>query len=268
MRIAYLGYDMLSPCLTALADSGCQVVGVYSFPTDNVYEFNREVRAFAEARGIPFTEKRITLEEIHRLKDAGCQAIFCAGYIYKVPVDHSIPIVNVHPALLPVGRGAWPMPVVILRGLDVSGVTLHRMEPELDVGDILLQEAFPVGPEDTLETMTAQIRRVGAKLCRQVMTDLPGYWAAARPQGEGEYWQEPTEADRTITPDTLPEEVDRILRAFLGFDCYLRMEAGDRLVVGGRFRPMEHNRPFGAEEALPGGGMRYYVRGGAVETEG
>ena len=137
MRIAYLGYDLLSPCLTALAESGCEVAAVFSFPTDNQYEFNRDLRAFAKAHDVPFTEKRITLEDIHRLKAAGCEAVFCAGYVYRVPVDHSLPIVNVHPALLPVGRGAWPMPVTILRGLDVSGVTLHRMEPELDVGDVL-----------------------------------------------------------------------------------------------------------------------------------
>lgn len=266
MRIAYLGYDLLSPCLDALADSGCEVMAVYSFPTDNEFEFNRAVRAFADGWGIPFTDQRITLAEIHRLKDAGCQALFCAGYIYRVPVDHSLPIVNVHPALLPVGRGAWPMPVTILRQLPVSGVTLHRMEPELDVGDILLQEAFPVGPEDTLETVTEQIRRVGAALCRQVMTDFTGYWDAARPQGEGEYWPEPTQADRTFAPDAPPEETDRILRAFLGFDCYLRTETGDLRLVGGRFRPMDHHRPFGAWEPLPGGGKRYYVRGGAVET--
>ena len=114
--------------------------------------------------------------------------------------------------------------------------------------------------------MTEQIRRVGAKLCRQVMTDFPGYWAAARPQGPGEYWEEPSEADRTISPETGPEAADRILRAFLGFDCYLRTGSGDRLIVGGRFRPLAHCQPFGAAEALPDGGERLYIRGGVIDV--
>lgn len=264
MRIAYLGYDLLYPCLTALVDSGCEVMEVFSFPTDDEFEFNRDVRGFAQTRGLPFTTKRITLDDIHRLKGAGCEAIFCAGYIYKVPVDHSLPIVNVHPALLPIGRGAWPMPVTILRGLTVSGVTIHKMEAELDTGDILLQQAYPVGPEDTLETMTAAIRQIGGELCRELMKDFSAYWAAARPQGEGEYWACPTKADCTITCDTPPEQTERILRAFYGFDCYLSTPAGERRIIKGCFQPMAHDRSFGEVDAGADSRRLYYVQGGII----
>lgn len=265
MRIAYLGYDLLYPCLTALADSGCDIMEVFTFPTDDEFEFNRDVKGFAAALGVPCTQERITLADIHRLRDAGCEAIVCAGYLYKVPIDHSIPIVNVHPALLPIGRGAWPMPVTLLRGLTVSGVTLHKMEAEFDTGDILLQQSFPVGPEDTLETMTAAIREIGAGLCRELAADFSRYWNSARPQGSGEYWPCPDEEDCTVTPETAPERAELILRAFLGFDCYLQGEGVDRRIVGGLFRPMEHRRPFGEAEKCPGGGIRYYIRGGVVE---
>lgn len=39
--------------------------------------------------------------------------------------------VNLHPALLPEGRGPWPMPTAILRGKS-SGVTLHKLAEESD----------------------------------------------------------------------------------------------------------------------------------------
>lgn len=35
--------------------------------------------------------------------------------------------VNLHPAFLPTGRGAWPMPVSILKNIP-SGMTLHKLE--------------------------------------------------------------------------------------------------------------------------------------------
>ena len=52
MKIAYAGFDLLYPCLEALEAAGCEVMRVFTYPTDNVYEFNRQVTGFAEARGI------------------------------------------------------------------------------------------------------------------------------------------------------------------------------------------------------------------------
>ena len=266
MRIAYLGYDILLPCLRALTESGCSVMELFSFPTDNVFEFNRELRRFAWERGVPFAERPIGLEDIHRLKAAGCRAIFCAGYIYRVPVDHSLPIVNVHPSLLPVGRGAWPMPVTILRGLSESGVTLHKMEEGFDTGDILLQQAFPVEPEDNLETVTAKVQTAAAGLCRRIAADFDRIWENARAQGAGEYWRCPRKSDYTITAETSPRDTERILRAFFGFDCYLKTEEAEYRIVRGVFRPERRTAPFGTVEKLPDGRRRYTVSGGVIET--
>ena len=268
MQIAYLGYDLLFPCLPALEESGCRVMEVFSFPTDDEFEFHREVEAFARRRDIPFTLERIRLEDIHRLKDGGCEAVFCAGYLYRVPVDHSLPLVNVHPALLPVGRGAWPMPVTILRGLRESGVTLHKMEAGFDTGDILLQEAVPVAPEEDLERLTRKLQAAAARLCRQMAGDFQRIWDSARPQGPGEYWPDPQKADYTITEETSPQETDRILRAFYGYDCYLKTRETEYRIVRGVFRPEETSMPFGAVEERPDGTQVYGARGGVIEVSG
>ena len=267
MRIAYLGYDILMPCLTALEESGCTVMEVFSFPTDGEFEFNREVRAFAGDRGLPFTEAPIRPEDLHRLKEAGCRAVISAGYLYRVPVDGSLPIVNVHPTLLPEGRGPWPLPVTILRGLTESGVTLHKMDAGFDTGDILLQRSFPVDPaSENLETLTARVRTTAAGLCRELAADFDRIWAAGRPQGEGSWWPSPRKPDYTITRETPPEEAERILRAFYGFDCYLDTGTVTHRIVRGVFRPGEEGVPFGAVEDLPGGARAYGARGGVIVT--
>lgn len=264
MKIAYLGYDVLYPCLEALEAAGCTVMEVFTCDTDNVYEFNTKMIAFSKQRDIPCTMQRITLCDIHRLKSLGCQAIFCAGYFHKVPIDHSLPIINVHPALLPIGRGAWPMPVVILRGLTQSGVTLHKMENELDAGDILIRQAFSVSPQDNLETMTETICGISAQLCTQVVTHFDYYWNHAVPQGAFEYWDCPQKPDYTITMNTPPEEAERILRAFYGFDCYLRLDDNTEIcIVRGEFLPMQHEMPFGTLTTISGR-QGYAVRGGIV----
>ena len=167
--------------------------------------------------------------------------------------------------MLPVGRGPWPMPVTILRGLPKSGVTLHKMENELDAGDILVQEEFDVLPCDNLETMTKKICEIGARLCTQTVNRFDAYWENAKPQGEYEYWSEPEKEEYTITPDTTPEIADRILRAFFGFECYLHVSDDSEIcVVRGEFVPVKHALPFGAEMVVDGFGKGYAASGGAV----
>ncbi len=72
MKIGYAGFDLLYPCLEALEEAGCEVRRVFTFPTDNQYEFNRDVIAFAEKRGIPWTDRRVTSADLNALLDEGC----------------------------------------------------------------------------------------------------------------------------------------------------------------------------------------------------
>ncbi|BFJ84808.1 hypothetical protein Ruko_12250 [Ruthenibacterium sp. TH_2024_36131] len=263
MKIAYLGYDVLFDCLSALEQAGCSVLEIFTCPTDNRFEFNTRIRAFAADRAIPCTLRPIATQDLRRLRKAGCQAVFCAGYFFKVPVDDQLPVVNVHPSLLPQGRGAWPMPVQILRGMTSGGVTLHKMTAEWDAGDILLQQSFPIRPADDLETVTANVCRVAAGLCTQAIARFDELFRNAVPQGNGEYWPCPRKADYTITEQTTPEQADRILRAFYGFDCYLKTAETEHMIVRGRFSKMTHDRPFGDVERTERG-MRYYVNGGVI----
>lgn len=267
MKIAYAGYDVLIDCLFALEEAGAQVMEVFTCPTDGRFEHNHRVQAFAARRGLPCRQTPPTPADLDRLRQAGCQALFSAGYYYRLPVDPALPGVNVHPALLPQGRGAWPMPVQILRGDTRGGVTLHKLAPDWDAGDILLQQDFAIEPRDDLQTVTAKVCTVGAALCRRMVGQFDALWRAARPQGAGSYWPCPGKADCTITAATAPEQTDRILRAFYGFDCYLRTHRQEIQLVGGRFLPLDHRRAFGTAEPCPEG-TRYYVQGGIILVPG
>ena len=158
------------------------------------------------------------------------------------------------------------MPVTILQGRKESGVTLHKMEQTFDTGDILLQQAFSVGPEDNLETVTEQVRTVAADLCRQMAVNFDQIWAKGRPQGVGEYWPCPQKSDYTITEETTPQKTERILRAFFGYDCYLKTRETEYRIVRGVFRACAWNRPFGTVETRSDGSRIYVVQGGVIET--
>jgi len=80
--------------------------------------------------------------------------------------------VNVHTSLLPKYRGAAPIQWAILNDEAESGITIMKMDAGLDTGDILAQEATPIKPEDTSESLHDRLSVLGAALLRRTLPDL------------------------------------------------------------------------------------------------
>lgn len=72
--------------------------------------------------------------------------------------------INVHASLLPKYRGAAPVAYAILNGETQTGVTIIKVTPGLDSGDMILQEATDILPDDTTGTLEARLAGVGARL--------------------------------------------------------------------------------------------------------
>jgi methionyl-tRNA formyltransferase len=97
------------------------------------------------------------------------------------------PTLNIHPSLLPAFKGVDPVFYARLRGAPL-GVTVHRVAPELDAGDIVAQEAHDPGGSVLASTVALYAR--GA----QLLLDTLG--APGRSQGSaGNYDSWPTRAD-------------------------------------------------------------------------
>lgn len=234
LKIAYIGFDALFEALETFLEEGCEILEIFTCRTDNQTEFNMRVIEKAKELGVPCHPERIREADIRRLMEKGCDAIFCAGYYYKIPIVEGIPMLNFHPSCLPIGRGAWPMPVMILRQMKEGGVTLHKLTEEMDAGDILLQSSFALSERENLENMTEKIRLHTKSLIHRLLSDFEGIYAAAKPQGEGEYWECPEEKDWTVMPEMSDERIDRILRAFYGYECIWE-DAGRRFeLIRGR----------------------------------
>ena len=251
MKAAYVGIDMLYPALPALADAGCEIMRVFTCETDNVTEFNTQVCGFARSRGIPLQSSRMTRDDLDALAAQGCELMLCGGYYYRLPVRNDLYMVNIHPALLPVGRGAWPMPVTILRGLAESGVTMHKITAGLDQGDVLLSRRVEVAPRENLRTLTDKMCALLPEMVYSLVGDLPALWENAVPQdhAKAEYWPCPGEADWTIRESMSPTEADRILRAFYGYEVIYE-RAGERWELIGAYLA---DRPAAGCFSLPFG---------------
>ncbi len=250
MKIAYIGIDLFYPAPLWLQNAGAEIAEVFTCKTDNVTEFNTKIIAFAKKNKIPYTLSRITAEDIKRLRESGVHAAVCAGYYYKIPVTEDFPIVNIHPSLLPLGRGSWPMPHAILSGAKKSGVTIHKIAEGFDTGDILMQESFNLAKDENLDTFMEKALGLLPDMLKRLVKNFDSLWRGAKKQGEGEYIAAQTEKDWTVTADMAADTADGILRAFYGYECIYAGKNGNVMIHRGRARKGE---PLGQKLPLTDG---------------
>ena len=68
-----------------------------------------------------------------------------------------IPVLNVHPSLLPRFRGLHAQRQAIEAGAAVTGATVHVVDSGMDTGPVLLQAELPIRPGETAEDLSARL---------------------------------------------------------------------------------------------------------------
>jgi phosphoribosylglycinamide formyltransferase-1 len=96
------------------------------------------------------------------------------GTIFGQPMHDAFAgrILNTHPALLPSFKGWHAVDDALAAGVKVTGCTVHYARLEVDEGPILAQEAVPVLPDDTVETLHERIKEVERRIYPEVLWKL------------------------------------------------------------------------------------------------
>ena len=97
-------------------------------------------------------------QEIDLILLAGFTVILSAEFTKQWPRR----ILNVHPSLIPAfcGKGMYGLRVheaALARGVKVTGATVHFVNEIPDGGEILLQKAVEIAPDDTPETIQRRV---------------------------------------------------------------------------------------------------------------
>jgi phosphoribosylglycinamide formyltransferase-1 len=100
-------------------------------------------------------------EIIKELRRRNVDLVCLAGYM-KIITSHFCReyrhhIMNIHPALLPSFPGLHVQQKAIDWGVRFSGVTVHFVSEEVDMGPIILQAVVPVLQDDTEQTLADRI---------------------------------------------------------------------------------------------------------------
>lgn len=123
---------------------------------------------------------------LRSIEELNPQLIVTAAYGRLLPGEllqlPPLGCINVHASLLPAYRGAAPIHRAIMDGAAETGVSIMRMVPEMDAGDIILQQSEPVYIHDTAGSLHDRLADKGAQLLVQALEALAGGTAVFRPQ--------------------------------------------------------------------------------------
>lgn len=233
MKVVYCGYDFFWNVLQEILNNNHQLLALHTFRTDDLYDFHQRVTALAHGVTAPVHLESIALHNLAHIPRADRNLLICAAYPHKVPsevIESFDYAVNVHPSLLPEGRGPWPLPWSILRGDVKTGVTLHKLDRNWDAGDILLQEEITISANENLESLSAKLQLCAAPLVGKLLANLSEHWRNARPQPKGNYQSWPREPNRTVEWDADIETIDRVIRAFGKFEAFAWIQGHKYLV--------------------------------------
>lgn len=194
MKIVYFGNNLFSSCLKYLIDEGHQILRVYKNSSSHDSSI---VDKLCDKSDIPLCEHKPNLNELNQLVSLGAEIFIVAEYSYLVPDTNVKYAINIHPTLLPHGRGPTPLPYLI-ESPEFSGVTLHKICDDFDSGDIILQVKVSQSINESLTTLMIKMHLESVKLLKIFFQDIDYYYQLAYSQVDYSYWSKINGTDRVL----------------------------------------------------------------------
>jgi methionyl-tRNA formyltransferase len=180
---------------------------------------------------------------VERICAAQPQALaVCAfGQLIREPLLSEWPMLNVHPSLLPLWRGAAPIERALMAGDERTGVCVMRVTAGLDSGPVALCEEVRVSPEEDFEALSAKLASLGGELLVRAFDLLAESRIEFAEQDDdaATYAEKIAPEERRLDPSRPAAELARTVRALTPhIGAYLETSGGERLGVR-RARPVD-----------------------------
>lgn len=167
--------------LDALVKAGCTIVAVITAPDKpagrGMQLQQSAVKKYAVDNNLPVLqpEKLKNPEFLEELKSLNADLQVVVAFRMLPEVVWNMPpmgTINVHGSLLPQYRGAAPINWAVINGEKETGVTTFKLKHEIDTGDILLQESFAIGENETAGEVHDRMKEIGANLLVKTVRGL------------------------------------------------------------------------------------------------
>jgi len=192
LRIVFMGTpEFAVASLDALVKAKCNIVGVITAPDKPAGRGMKMTESAVKKYAVRHHLKVLQPEKLKnqqfldelRSLNADLQ-IVVAFRMLPESVWNMPPLgtINLHGSLLPQYRGAAPINWAVINGEKETGVTTFKLKHEIDTGDILLQESFPIDENDTAGDVHDKMKEIGARVLVETVKGIADGTLEERPQ--------------------------------------------------------------------------------------
>jgi methionyl-tRNA formyltransferase len=192
LRIVFMGTpEFAVASLDALVKAKCNIVGVITAPDKpagrGMKMTESAVKKYAVRHHLKVLqpEKLKNLEFLEELRSLNADLqIVVAFRMLPESVWNMPPLgtINLHGSLLPQYRGAAPINWAVINGEKETGVTTFKLKHEIDTGDILMQESFPIEENETAGDVHDKMKDIGARVLVETVKGIADGTLSESPQ--------------------------------------------------------------------------------------
>ena len=182
LRIVFMGTpEFAVASLDTLFKAGCNIVGVVTAPDRpagrGLILQQSAIKKYAVENNLRILQpdKLKSPAFLDELKSLSADLQIVVAFrmlpelVWNMPPMGSV---NLHGSLLPQYRGAAPINWAVINGEKETGCTTFKLKHEIDTGDILLQESFPIGENETAGEVHDKMKEIGAQLLLKTIKGL------------------------------------------------------------------------------------------------
>ena len=224
-KIIFMGTpDIAAQHLQYLLDNSINIVGVFTQPPRkknrgmNIEE--SPVHQIAKKNNLEtFYPSSIDGKAIEQINSLDPDIIIVVAYGIILPSQLlDIPkfgCINIHVSLLPRWRGAAPIQHAMLAGDVKTGISVIKISPKLDAGDILHQESLNISADMYSDELTVALTNLGKQTMLRVLPKIFENKTLSKKQDLNKvtYAKKFTSVDRKINFNNSTNEVYNHIRA-------------------------------------------------------
>jgi methionyl-tRNA formyltransferase len=211
------------PSLKALVDAGHEIQLVITQPDRPARRGMKltppPVKVAAQEVGLQvFQPERIRdPEAVERIRQLQPDLLVVVAYGQIIPRSVlAIPkqgVLNVHASLLPRHRGAAPVAGAILAGDSETGVTIMRMDEQLDHGPLLATRETAIERGEAAPALSTRLAAIGAGLLVETLEGIEEIEAVEQDHGAATVTRRLSREDGELEWEMGALEIDRRVRA-------------------------------------------------------
>ena len=259
LRIVFMGTpEFAVATLDKLVQKGYQVVGVITAPDKpagrgrKIHESS--VKQYAKKAGLyimqPTNLKDKEFLDDLRSLEANLQIVVAFRMLpKKVWSMPEYGTFNLHASLLPDYRGAAPINWAIINGEKKTGVSTFFIDEKIDTGELILQEATEIGPEDTAGDLHDSLMTLGAELVLKTVSLIENNQVVTQKQPLDSTFKTADKINKETCKINWEESAEKIYNHIRGLSpfpgAWTNLNNDDELIVikiyNAKWQKEEHN---------------------------